>query len=140
MNPTPTTPRPSSPDAGEALRKEPVDSDTERAVQQLRANIEHDAENGISGEGNYLWCCDQTRTPCGGAVTLLARLTEVEVRAKAAETALRELAGVGDRLIAEYKQEEVADGFPFNFALRAAHRDLIDALSRTTSTEGERDE
>jgi len=41
-----------------------------------------------------------------------------------------ELAETGDRLIAEYKQEEDEYGFPFNFALRQAHRDLLAALAR----------
>ena len=45
-------------------------------------------------------------------------------RAIAAEARIADLERVGGVLLDEYDKEQEEDGFPFNFALRAAHADL----------------
>ena len=47
--------------------------------------------------------------------------------------ALVEIAKAARVLLAEYEEEETEHGFPFNFALRDAHRALRAALARLDS-------
>ena len=53
--------------------------------------------------------------------------------------ALVEIAKAARVLLAEYEEEETEHGFPFNFALRDAHRSLRSALTRLDSGAAEGD-